>query len=565
MNPLSSEKPIWYAGPDLAASKIKTKHAPRIIRAFRLVPKGTQEGMKSTSLGTRTIDPIKDDLFRAIIEERKSLPKSHPHYLLLKIIANALYGIFAELNKYEYGKNDAKRLEVFSGEYRFTQTTCVVERPGRWHFPPAAALITAGGRLMLAILERMVEQRKGTYLLTDTDSMLFVASQKGGLIACPGGRHKMGDGTPAVRAITWKDVEEICAELNPLNPYDPTRVAEILKIEDCNYDRAGKQHQLCGLAVSAKRYVVYKRQKHHFEIIKPSEHGLGIVFVPDQRKRYKPVDCKDQENEYPRWIVEAWTQLLNDHFRKIRDPEDALVSQTLWFANLAAMMRIRVTTPNVLKALRKRDLDAAKPYNFALSPILLERPQDCTLVTPFSKHPERWLTQPYTETHSGRTVNLPGEYQGKKLLPQTLSSVLWRHFLHPEDKSLSPDGKRCGPNTSGLLLRRPIQAMLPFHFIGKEIERKAQEGEDISVLESSGPIRYEPGQTAKTRAADPGLVFRAKRFGMRRLMRESGASQHAVERFLDAERVHPSTRARLLQALEKLERETIRRKRSAPQ
>src|SRR5215470_5215468 len=123
--------------------------------------------------------------FRAIIEERKSLPKKHPHYLLLKIIANSLYGIFAELNKYEYGKNNPKQLDVFSGEHNFDQPTRVVERPGRWQFPPAAALITGGGRLILAILESMVRKRHGTYLLTDTDSMLFVAARNGGLVQCP--------------------------------------------------------------------------------------------------------------------------------------------------------------------------------------------------------------------------------------------------------------------------------------------------------------------------------------------------------------------------------------------
>ena len=58
-------------------------------------------------------------------------------------------------------------------------------------------------------------------------------------------------------------------------------------------------------AVSAKRYVVYKRKKDNIEIIKPSEHGLGIVFVPDKRARYKSPDCKDQETDYARWIVEA--------------------------------------------------------------------------------------------------------------------------------------------------------------------------------------------------------------------------------------------------------------------
>jgi hypothetical protein len=331
-------------------------------------------------------------------------------------------------------------------------------------------------------------------------------------------------------------------------------VGQILKIEECNKDRRGNQHQLLGLAISAKRYVVYTRSKSRLEIIKPSEHGLGMVYVPDERKRYKPVDCEDQETNYPRWIVEAWERLLDDHFRIMKDPENALVRSELWFGNLPAMMRIRVTTPNVLKALRRRDPDAAKPYNFALSPILTQARQNVTLVAPFSKHPEDWLTRDYTEIHTGDLVRFFGEYQGEKLLPQTLSGVLWRHYLHPEEKSLGPGGEHCDGWTRGLLGRRLLQALIPFNLIGKEVERRAQEGEDVSALEGAGPIRYQAGRRAKTRAADPALILRAKPFGVRPLMRESGASQHSVERFFAGDPVHPATRTRLEQAIEKLER-----------
>jgi hypothetical protein len=540
LNPLTANEPIWYAGPDLAASRIATKRTPKIIEAFRLVPHGMQESLKSTVIGTRTIDPKKDDFFRAVIEERKKLPKSHPHNLLLKMIANALYGVFAELNKEEFGKNSAKTLDVFSGEYNFQQSTFVVERPGKLQFPPAAALITAGGRLMLAILERMVKDLGGTYLLTDTDSMLFIASKRGGLVPCAGGPHRTKQGAPAIKTISWKQVQGLCRRLNSLNPYNKNMVEEILKIEECNFDRDGNQHQLYGLAVSAKRYVVYARENETIEIIKPSEHGLGIVYVPDKRPRYKPVNCKDQESNYPRWIVEAWERLLLEHFRNLEDPENALVSRELWFDNLPAVMRVRVTTPNVLKALRKRDPGAAKPYNFAVSPILINPSSDCTLIAPASKHFAEWLARDYTEIHSGQTLKLFSEYNGRVLTPQTLSSVIWRHYLHPEDKSLSPDGERCGAYTRGLLLRRPIQAMTPLIFIGKEIERRSQEGEDISVLQSSGSIKYHARQRVKTRPADAGTIARARRFGLRQLMRESGRSQHPVQRFLDGDPVHPA-------------------------
>ena len=259
LNPLTSEEPIWYAGPDLIASRLLSGRIPQIVKAFRVVPRGVQAGLKSATIGTRKINPETDDFFRAVIEERKKLPKSHPHYLLLKIIANALYGIFAELNRHEYGKNRAKDIEIFSGEFKDTDKTTVVERPGRFQFPPAAALITAGGRLMLAILEKLANKKQGSYLLTDTDSMLFVASEHGGLFPCPGGEHRLLDGTPAVKTISWKEVDDICSKLNGLNPYKREIIPDILKVEDSNFDLRGTQHQLYGLAVSAKRYVVYKR------------------------------------------------------------------------------------------------------------------------------------------------------------------------------------------------------------------------------------------------------------------------------------------------------------------
>jgi len=551
VNSLTSDEPIWYAGPDLAAAALLGDR-PRILKAFKLVPSAPQPGMRSVSIGSRRFNPMAGDFFVAVIEERKKLDDKHPHHLLLKIIANSLYGIFAELNKYEFGKNNAKQLEVFSGEHKFKQRTLNVEMPGRWQFAPAAALITAGGRLVLSILERMVTDKGGAYLLTDTDSMLIVASEKGGRVpcACPGNRQE-------VKALPWADIEGFCSKLNRLNPYNKDTVQEILKIEKCNYDQKGKQQQLYGLAVSAKRYVVYTRKADQLEIVKPSEHGLGIVYVPDERPRYKPIHCLDQKTDYARWIVEVWESLLETHFRNVRDPENAMVTRKLWFGDFPAIMRIRVTTPNVLAALRNHDVAAGKPYNFAQSPLLIDPPPHCTLIAPFSKHPREWITRDYTNIHGGATLRLYSTYREKKLQPRTLVNIVWRHFLHPEAKSSGPDGSPCSFWTQGLLQRRSIKAAGPFCFIGKEIERKAQEGEDLSVFEAGGPIRYEPGKTKNTRAADPAHILRARRFGLLQLMRESGVTQHPVERYLQGERVHPDTRARILAAVEKLERSRL--------
>ncbi len=175
----------------------------------------------------------------------------------------------------------------------------------------------------------------------------------------------------------------------------------------------------------------------------------------------------------------------------------------------------------VLKALRKRSPEVAKPYNFALSPDTDLASPDCTLVAPASKHPEDWLTREYTEIHSGETVTLGSEYRGKTVTPQTLSSVIWRHFLHPEDKSLSPGGESCNAYTRGLLLRRPIHAITPFIPIGKGNRNEHKKGKISSVFDNVGPVKYHPRKTANTRPADAALILRASRFSKKLLRRES--------------------------------------------
>lgn len=147
LNPLTSEKPIWYAGPDVVGSLLQTGKPPRILRAIRFEPVGVQKGMKSVNLGKGSINPARDDFFRKVIEERKGKNKSDPLYYFLKIVANAgCYGIYAEVNRLQTGKNDAKQIGIFSGETTRTERSCIVEPPGPWFFPPASALITAGGR-----------------------------------------------------------------------------------------------------------------------------------------------------------------------------------------------------------------------------------------------------------------------------------------------------------------------------------------------------------------------------------------------------------------------------------
>ena len=57
VNVLTSAQPIWYAVPDLLASKLLTGRSPKILCAVRLVGEGQQTGLEATTLGENKIHP----------------------------------------------------------------------------------------------------------------------------------------------------------------------------------------------------------------------------------------------------------------------------------------------------------------------------------------------------------------------------------------------------------------------------------------------------------------------------------------------------------------------------
>jgi hypothetical protein len=98
-NYLTSQTPMWFAGPDLVASIIRTHKIPKVLRAIRMIPQGKQSGMRTVKLrGSMVeINPYLDDLFRKIIEQRKLHKSDKALYYWLKILANSIYGFFVEL------------------------------------------------------------------------------------------------------------------------------------------------------------------------------------------------------------------------------------------------------------------------------------------------------------------------------------------------------------------------------------------------------------------------------------------------------------------------------------
>jgi hypothetical protein len=509
-NYLTSDTPLWFASCDLIASKIRTGKVPHIVRAIRVVPRGKQAGMRSVNLrGSMVeIDPYKDDLFRKVIEQRKLHKSNEALYYWLKILANSIYGFFVELIPETQSENVP--VKVFSGETKFSDSSDVLENPGPWFFPPLASLITSAGRLLLAMTEACVQEKRGTYLFCDTDSLAIVSSENGGVLDIPG--------SEGVRILTWTEVQGIVDKFIQLNPYDPKAVkGSILNLVDANYvDSNPKKpkRQLYGYSIAAKRYALYEQLgDEDIKIIDPKAHGIGFLYPPKD-------SAKDWAEDIPQWIYEMWDYM-------IRGALDLPREAPSWL-DVPQMMRLTITTHNVLKMLGEWEI--ARPYNFLFLPMVdptvghafdRRANEDVLLVCQFSSKQNSWIQMECVNVHNGkkyRMVDCTKEHNllHNVVIPSQFARLLVQYQEHPESKSLAPDGTPCSANTRGLLQRAHIVAG-DLRYVGKETDRKWEEGDDPSVLEFQST---EYGRATKVVASEE-VKSDIRKIGINKCARES--------------------------------------------
>ena len=135
-----------------------------------------------------------------------------------------------------------------------------------------------------------------------------------------------------------------------------------------------------------------------------------------------------------------------------------------------------------------------------------------------------------------------------KVLPESFRILLRKYLGKPEVKSLAPDGTPCIGTTRGLLQRARITAgkIVP---VGKETDRRWEQGEDPSMIESDIYI-YE--KRTKMMIVDPSERERWSAIGVRRLIRESKLSQAPVSNALKGKPVRPRTLSIIRQTADRL-------------
>jgi hypothetical protein len=470
----ASDFALWYSLPDVVASVLLTGKIPEIVDAFRLEPVGRLDGLRPIMFaGEVAVNPRTQDMFRTVIEQRKSLNKRKnltPEDVerldrSLKVLANATsYGIFAQMDRQESEKRQSVRchgLDVNPYECSVLHP----ERPGEFSFSPLASLITGAARLMLALLEYSVSQLGGTYAMEDTDSMAIVATEKGGVVPCKGGTFRTADGSEGVTALRWGQVTQIVGKFETLNPYNRRIIpGSVLKIEDDNFDpKTKRQRQIHCLAISAKRYALFDiDKKGEPRLLRAglnnkkdrwSRHGLGHLLNPT-----------DPEASDRNWTAGVWNSIIRKSL--------GLATKELPFAASPAISRITVSSPSLMKCFEsfnegKPYADKIKPFNFLLSSHVhpLGHPEGANaekfhLIAPYTPNPREWVKREWIEQYTGKRFRITTDHrlQSRRVVwVKTYGDIITEYKFHPESKCADSSGNICQKPTTGLLYRRHIK------------------------------------------------------------------------------------------------------------
>jgi hypothetical protein len=475
---------LWFSLPDVVASVLLTGNVPKIVDAFRLVPIGKLPDLRPVRLGGEVwVDPRTQDLFRTVIEQRKSKAKQKRTSLedadrldkALKVFANATsYGIYAEMNRQETEHRVKIQCQGLDPE-PYECSVIHPEKPGEFCFPPLASLITGAARLMLAVLERAVSELGGTYAMEDTDSMAIVATEHGGTIPCKGGRLLTKEGEQEIKALTWKQIRQIVANFEALNPYDRKVISgSVLKIEDDNFDpQTGEQRQLHCLAISAKRYALFLKPKNG----KPALLREGINNTKDRWSRHglgHLLNPTDPESSDRNWTAAIWKVIVRESL--------GLSVKQLPFASLPAIGRITVSSPALMKCFES--LNSGKPYPEQIKPFNFLQtchvaplghpesvdPERFHLATPYNPNPGDWLKMNWIDQYTGDKYRVTTRAHGGPrgaVWVKTYGDIVAEYQFHPEAKCADSFSNPCGKKTVGLLKRRHIKIDI-VKFIGKE-------------------------------------------------------------------------------------------------
>lgn len=486
-NYLSADAPLWFTLADCIASKLLTGKAPIIVEAIAFEPGPMQADLCPINVSGNPqyrVDPAQTDFFRRVIELRKATQarmkgaKGDARGALdgeqhaLKICANSTsYGIWMQVNVARRSKRFDATIFGHDGE-PFERENDKAEKPGEYFHPLLGSLITGAARLMLAITESLIAEKKLEWTFCDTDSMA---------IARP---HGMAGDEFRNR------VEDITDWFAALNPYDFP--GSVLKIESENDGLAtGAPEALYCWAVSSKRYALFNLGSDGHPILrKVSAHGLGHL-LPPYRSDNPPADIPAPDatvmrSGVERWHCDLWFEIVRAGLGQRPDMPRLDFHPAM---HAPAVSRYGATAPELLRWFNGHNAnrayrDQVKPFGFLLSLRAKRNWQSIETVAPCRRRgrpPKIEPPRPVATYERDLTKVAATAFDRQSGQPvfadalQTYRDAVAQYHLHPESKFLGGDFGDRGTTT-----RRHIRVSCIRH-IGKEaneLERQQVLGAD---------------------------------------------------------------------------------------
>jgi hypothetical protein len=295
--------PLWLA--DVIAAKLERPQGqpPEVIRAERIVPIGRQTLRKTRLFGGAVFDPRKDQLLKVLVEGAEQFNRGEGRHAniaetIRRLIIQGVkaegsimaYGALAETHAADLLPGRSEEVTLLNDAGSLRRSLRHPEDPGAFACPPIAGLVSAGGRLLLAAIHHLVNERGGIVAACDTDGAYIVATEEGGTVYVEtrGAKYYEGGQAQPVHALSYSDVEEIAALFEPLNPFDRALLpGSPLRVKGASE----------GLFISAKRYALSGPDG---DFIDRKKSILGMLLPP----------CEG-------WIDEAWRTIgeMWDHHR----------------------------------------------------------------------------------------------------------------------------------------------------------------------------------------------------------------------------------------------------------
>jgi hypothetical protein len=484
LGPLFFDGLLPYSWCDLAASVVTSNTMPDTAKAWRAMPHGIEQDLHAVMFpGGMVFDPNDRDVdffafllrFRRASREDATLP---PYAQLRRERTAKVMGSstsYGNLARYDRPLVEAKTDTVSVldpwGEI-FESSTLRPEQAGPDSCPMLAASVTAGCRLVMALLRRAVAECGGQVAAILTDAAVIPASTMGGLEPCPGA-VRTAQGSPGVRLLPRSTLS--CA----LELFDPLGLDGVPAFKLIH---GTASRDLDVTVYGRNRYLVIDPETG--EIVHNSEFGLGGVFadpfygeeqLPDGRRR---------------WVAEASGVVATSDSGTGRLPLIAIAS----FGQTMAVSPFTIATPEQAQWFD----DDVRPFTRALAAhesgsFTVVQSDDETHGAPialFDPDPKSWphLDWRWRDRSPTRPLLYPGavSIDRSTFVPKRIDGVVGEWCQGIEPGALPPDGQR-SRTARGLLTRVRADGLPVVDLLGRE-------GANL-VERQAGIVRPEEAQT----------------------------------------------------------------------